>query len=268
MPLDLTQPVPTIDVRAAVSPEEWEVRVELAALYRLAARHGMTDLGGTHFSARVPSKSEPPEHHFLINPYGLMFSEVTASNLVKIDIDGEIVLDNGFPVNPAGFTIHSAIHMAREDILCVAHTHTVAGMAVSCLKEGLLPMTQHSLRFHNRLSYHDWEGVATNLDERERLVRDLGDNYNMILRNHGVLCCGRSMPEAWRALFALEKSCASQLQAMAIAKATGRPIKLPPEYVAQGTSDKLESRHGKETVSRDWPGQLAKLDREEPDYAS
>jgi len=262
MPLDLSTPLPTIDVKAAVSAEEWEARVELAALYRLAARHGMTDLGGTHFSMRAPG----PDHHFLINPYGLLFEEITASNLVKIDVDGNVVLDNGFAVNPAGFTIHSAIHMAREDLVCVAHTHTVAGMGVSCLKEGLLPMTQHSLRFYNRISYHDWEGVATNLDERQRLVRDLGENNNMILRNHGVLCCGRSVPEAWRNLFALEKSCASQLQAMAIAKATGRDIILPPEDVRQGTSDKLEARHDKATVSRDWPGQLAKLDREEPDY--
>lgn len=255
--------MPTIDVRAAVSTEEWDIRVELAGLYRLAARHGMTDLGGTHFSARVPG----PEHHFLINPYGLLFEEVTASNLVKIDTYGNVVLDNGFAVNPAGFTIHSAVHMAREDIVCVAHTHTVAGMAVSSLKDGLLPMTQHSLRFHGRLSYHDWEGIATNLDERERLVRDLGENYNMILRNHGVMCCGRSVPEAWRALYALEKSCVSQLQAMAIAHGTGRAIKLPSEAVRQGTSDKLESRHGKDIVSRDWPRQLGKLDRDEPEYA-
>ncbi len=262
MPLDLSTPLPTIDVKAAVTPEEWEARVELAALYRLAARYGMTDLGGTHFSMRVPG----PEHHFLINPYGLLFEEVTASNLVKIDTDGNVVLDNGFAVNPAGFTIHSAIHMAREDLVCVAHTHTVAGMGVSCLKEGLLPMTQHSLRFYNRLSYHDWEGVATNLDERERLVRDLGTNNNMVLRNHGLLCCGRSVVETWRNLFALEKSCAAQLQAMANAHATGRPIILPPEDVRQETSDKMESRHDKAVVSRDWPAQLAKLDREEPDY--
>lgn len=264
MPLDFSKPVATVDVKALVSPEEWEARVELAALYRLAARHGMTDLGGTHFSMRVPG----PEHHFLINPFGVLFEEVTASNLVKIDVDGNVVLENGFDVNPAGFTIHSAIHMAREDLVCVAHTHTVAGMAVSCLKDGLLPMTQHSLRFHGRLAYHDWEGPATNLDERERLVEDLGTANNMILRNHGLLCCGRNVPEAWRNLFALEKSCASQLQAMAMAKATGRPIVLPPESVAKATSDKMEARHGKDTVSRDWPAQVAKLDREEPDYKS
>lgn len=262
MPLDFSSPLAAIDVKAAVSAEEWEARVELAALYRLAARHGMTDLGGTHFSMRAPG----PDHHFLINPYGLLFEEVTASNLVKIDVDGNKVLDNGFEVNPAGFTIHSAIHMAREDLICVAHTHTVAGMGVSCLKIGLLPMTQHSLRFHNRLAYHDWEGPATNLDERERLVADLGTANNMILRNHGLLCCGRSVPEAWRNLYALEKSCAAQLQAMAVAKATGREILLPPEEVAQATSDKLEARHQKDMVSRDWPAQIAKLDREEPDY--
>lgn len=249
-------------IRDQVSAEEWEIRVELAALYRLAARYGWTDLGGTHFSARVPG----PDDHFLINPFGLLFEEVTASSLVKVDVDGEIVLDSGHPVNPAGFTIHSAVHMARPDILCVAHTHTVAGMAVSCLKDGLLPLTQHSLRFYNRISYHDWEGIATNLDERERLVADLGSNFNMILRNHGLLCCGRSVPETWRNLFTLEKSCESQLEAMKMANATGRPLIFPSEEVCQGTSDKMEANHGKDVVARDWPRHIARLDAEEPDY--
>jgi ribulose-5-phosphate 4-epimerase/fuculose-1-phosphate aldolase len=252
----------TKSVRAQVSPEEWEIRVELAALYRLVAKYGWTDLGGTHISARVPG----PEDHFLINPYGLLFEEVTASNLIKVDVDGEVVMETDFPVNPAGFTIHSAIHMARPDIVCVAHTHSVAGMAISCLKDGLLPLTQHSLRFYGRLSYHEWEGIATNLDERERLARDLGENYSMILRNHGLLCCGRSVPEAWRNLYVLEKSAESQLEAMAMANATGRPLVLPPEDVRVYTSEKMAERHGKDVVSRDWPSQLRKLDREQPDY--
>ena len=159
-------------VRESMSEEEWQTRVDLAALYRVVAKHGMTDLGGTHLSARVPG----PEHHFLLNPFGLLFEEVTASNLVKVDMDGNIVGESEYPVNAAGFTIHSAVHMARPEIRCVAHTHTVAGIALSCLQEGLLPITQHSMRFYKRVAYHDWEGIATNLDERERLVRDLGQH--------------------------------------------------------------------------------------------
>ncbi|HKK30927.1 MAG TPA: class II aldolase/adducin family protein [Alphaproteobacteria bacterium] len=263
MPLDALAPLETPSVKNEVSPEEWEIRVELAALYRLAAKFDYTDLGGTHFSARVPG----PYDHFLINPFGLLFEEICASNLVKLDVDGNILVDaGGHGVNAAGFTIHSAVHMARHDLVCVAHTHTVAGMAVSCLKDGVLPLTQHVLRFYSRLSYHDYEGPATNLDERERLVADLGQNNNMVLRNHGLMCGGRSVPETWRNLFALEKSCEAQLQAMALSNATGRPLKFVSQEVAQATSDKVERRSGKETVSRDWPTQLRRLDFEEPDY--
>lgn len=265
MPLDYLDVIPAPSVKDQVSPEEWEIRVELAALYRLAAKHGYTDLGGTHFSARVPG----PDDHFLLNPFGMMFAEITASSLVKVDVDGNILLDaGGHGVNAAGFTIHSSVHMARHDLICAAHTHTVAGMAVSCLKDGVLPLTQHVLRFHGRLSYHDYEGPATNLDERERIVADLGVNNNIVLRNHGLMCCGRSIPEAWRNLYALETSCEAQLQAMAMANASGRPLKFVADDVAQATSDKLEARHGKDTVSRDWPTQLRRLDAEEPDYAS
>ncbi|MFN4091105.1 MAG: class II aldolase/adducin family protein, partial [Alphaproteobacteria bacterium] len=178
----------TPSLKDKVSPEEWKIRVDLAALYRLVARYGMTDLAATHISARVPG----PEHHFLINPYGLMYEEVTASSLVKVDMDGQIVLDTGFPVNPAGFTIHSAVHMARPEIVCVAHTHTVAGMAIASIRDGLLPISQSSMMFYERIGYHDWEGIATDLDERERLVRDLGPHHACILRNHGLRACGET----------------------------------------------------------------------------
>lgn len=265
MPLDYLDLPPTPSVKDQVSPEEWEIRVELAALYRLAARHGFTDLGGTHFSARVPG----PDDHFLLNPFGMMFAEITASSLVKVDVDGNVLLDaGGHGVNAAGFTIHSSVHMARHDLICAAHTHTVQGMAASCLAEGILPLTQHELRFHNRLSYHDYEGPATNLDERERIVADLGENNNIVLRNHGLMCCGRSIPEAWRNLYALEKSCEAQLQAMAMSKASGRPLKFVSEDVATETSNRIEERHGKDTVSRDWPTQMRRLYAEEPDFAT
>jgi ribulose-5-phosphate 4-epimerase/fuculose-1-phosphate aldolase len=249
-------------VREKVSQEEWQTRVELAALYRIVAKYGMTDLGGTHLSARVPG----PEHHFLLNPFGLLFEEVTASNLVKVDMDGNIVGESDYPVNAAGFTIHSAVHMARPEIQCVAHTHTVAGIALSCLEEGLLPVTQHSMRFYKRVAYHDWEGIATNLDERERLVQDLGKEKAMILRNHGLLTCGESIPEAWRILYYLEKSCASQLEAMAAAHARGKELIIPSEEVCEYTGSMMEKRSPTDHGTRDWAGQLRLLDKEQPDY--
>lgn len=249
-------------VRDAVSEEEWQTRIELAALYRVVAKHGMTDLGGTHLSARVPG----PEHHFLLNPFGLLFEEVTASNLVKVDMDGEIVGESDYPVNAAGFTIHSAVHMARPEIQCVAHTHTVAGIAVSCLQEGLLPITQHSMRFYKRVAYHDWEGIATNLDERDRLVQDLGKEKAMILRNHGLMVCGESVGEAWRILYYLEKSCASQLEAMAAAHARGKKLIYPSDEVCEYTGAAMEKRSPTEQGTRDWAAQMRLLDRDQPDY--
>jgi len=265
MPLDYLDLPPTPCVKDQVSAGEWEVRVELAALYRLAAKHGFVDLGGTHFSARVPG----PDDHFLLNPFGMMFAEITASSLVKVDVDGNILMDaGGHGVNAAGFTIHSSVHMARHDLICAAHTHTVYGMAASSLAEGILPLSQHELRFHNRLSYHDYEGPATDLDERERIVAHLGVNNNIVLRNHGLMCCGRSIPEAWRNLYALEMTCESQIKAMAMSKASGRPLKYVSEEVATATSNKIEERHGKDTVSRDWPTQMRRLYAQEPDFAT
>src|SRR5277367_6509871 len=168
------------------SPEEWQLRCDLAALYRLVAHHRWTDFIYTHLSARLPG----PDHHFLINRYGVLFENMRASDLVKIDLDGNVVEDSpqSKRVNAAGFTIHSAIHMAREDLMCVVHTHTAAGIAVSAQKHGLLPLSQHACKFYNRIAYHGYEGIALDLDERERLVADLGPRHKaMILRNHGLL---------------------------------------------------------------------------------
>lgn len=250
-------------VRDKVSPEEWQIRVDLAALYRLVARDAMTDLAATHISARVPG----PEDHFLINPYGLMFEEVTASSLVKVDMDCRKVIDSDFPVNPAGFTIHSAIHMARPDIACVAHTHSVAGMALSTLEDGLLPMSQTAMMFYGRIGYHDWEGIATNLDERERLVQDLGPHFACILRNHGLLACGLSVTHAWTVLYYLEKSAQSQLDAMAAAHGAGVRVALPSREVCEHTAKQFDSfRESLAGSSRDWPTYLIELDRTDPSY--
>lgn len=266
MTIALRRPAPafqTPSLRDKISEEEWKIRVDLAALYRLVAKHGMTDLAATHLSARVPG----PEHHFLINPYGLMYEEVTASSLVKVDMDGEIVLDTGFPVNPAGFTIHSAVHMARPEIACVAHTHTVAGMAVASLKDGLLPISQSSMMFYGRIGYHDWEGIATDLSERERLVRDLGAHYACILRNHGLLACGVTVNMAWTVLYYLEKSCASQLAAMAAAHGQGQRVSLPSQEVCEHTARQFDGfLENLAESERHWPTFLAELDREDPSY--
>jgi ribulose-5-phosphate 4-epimerase/fuculose-1-phosphate aldolase len=182
-----------MSIQEQVSDEEWQTRIDLAACYRIIAMHGWDDLVFTHISARVPG----PDEHFLINPYGMLFEEITASSLVKVDLAGEKVLESEHPVNPAGFVIHSAIHEARHDAACVLHTHTKAGVAVSAQAEGLLPLSQISLVAHATLGYHDYEGIALNDDEKPRLVADLGDNYAMILRNHGLLTVGATIPDAF-----------------------------------------------------------------------
>ena len=198
--------------RSNVSPAEWALRVQLAAAYRVADHLGWSELIYTHISARVPG----PEHHFLINPYGLNFDEVTASNLVKITADGEPVGPQQYTANKAGFIIHSAIHMAREDAQCVWHMHTLAGMAVSAQEDGLLPVHMYSHNFWNRLSYHNFEGPSMRLDERARLVKSLGpENQAIILRNHGLLTVGRTIPEAFIRFWRLNRSCEIQLAAQA-----------------------------------------------------
>lgn len=235
---------------------ESETRVQLAACYRLIAHFGMDDLVFTHISARVPGSPD----HFLINPYGLRFDEITASSLVKIDHEGHLVEDSPHPVNEAGFVIHSAIHMARREVACVLHTHTQAGVAVSCLDEGLRPMNQHSFLFLDRLAYHDYEGIALELGERERLVADLGDKPAMVLRNHGLLTVGRTIPEAFSYMYNLEFSCRVQLAVMS----AGRPS-FPPAAVQKKTAAQW-TRENRPLGDREWPALLRLLDKKDPSY--
>ena len=245
-------------VRDTVTPEEWQTRVDLAACYRLVDFYGMSDMTGTHISARVPGEPDA----FLLNPYGMFFNEITASSLIKVNFDGEqLTKDTEYSVIPAGFTIHSAVLEAREDVFCAIHTHTRAGMGVSTMECGLLPLTQHSMRFYECISYHDYEGVATNLDERERLQRDLGENDAMILRNHGLLTCSRTIPDAFNLIFRLEKSCQAQVDAMN----TGAELQFVPEAVAKHSRDGMVAR-GTRLGDMGWPGHLRRLDRMDQSY--
>ena len=239
-----------------MSAEERQMRVDLAACYRLVAHYDMDDLFATHISARVPG----PEEHFLLNPYGVLYSQITASNLVKVDLDGNIVGDTEYSINPAGFVIHSAVHLARPDAKCVLHTHTVAGMAVASLEEGLLPLTQKSMRFYNRIGYHDYEGVADDLDECPRLVASLGKYNALILRNHGLLTCGPTVSRAFFLMKNLEKSCQAQLAAMA---SGGKLIKLSPNLM-EHAANQFES--GADGRANGWPALLTMLDRLDPSY--
>jgi ribulose-5-phosphate 4-epimerase/fuculose-1-phosphate aldolase len=236
---------------------EHEVRVALAACYRLVHHYGWTDLVYTHISARVPG----PQEHFLLNPLGFMFNEVSASNLVKIDLDGNNVGDSPHQVNKAGFVIHSAVHGARPDAQCVIHLHTRAGIAVSMMKCGLLPLSQHAQMFYGRIGYHDYEGIAIDLGERERLVRDLGDKPAMILRNHGTLVAGASVGQAFSLMFHLEKACQAQLDAMA----TGQELVMPPEEASVRTRDLVFSP-GSPVGRAEWPALLRMLDQLDPSY--
>ena len=246
-------------LKGRVSEAEWTARVELAALYRLVALHGWDDAIFTHVSMRVPG----PEHHFLINPYGVFFEEMTASALVKVDLDGGIVMETPYYINPAGFTIHSAVHAAREDAMCVMHLHTDTGVGVSAQAEGLLPIGQNSLIVIPQLAYHDYEGIALNLDERERLVANLGSKNLMMLRNHGTLAVGATAAAAWMNMFFLERACAQQVAALS----GGRQHILfaPDEAVEEVTGQTAAGGVG--GVSRlAWPGLLRKLDRHLPGY--
>jgi len=211
-----------------VSEEEWAIRTDLAAAYRLVAHYGWDDLIFTHLSARIPG----PEHHFLLNPYQLMFEEVTASSLVKVDIHGNPVEPTPFITNPAGFTIHSAVHMAREDAHAVMHLHTPAGQAVSAHEEGLLPLTQTAMIVRDDLAFHDYEGIAVDLDERERIVADLGNKSAMLLRNHGTLAVGRNVGECFIKLYFLERACQAQIMALSAADKCNNPPQGPPELAA------------------------------------
>lgn len=241
------------------SAEEWNTRVNLAACYRLVALNGMTDLDATHISARVPGRPD----HFFLNPFGMLFHEITASSLVKLDLDGNIVEDNEFGLNPAGVVIHSAVLRGRPDIQSVVHTHTRAGMAVSAQKDGLLPLTQTSLRFYGKLAYHDYEGIAEP-GEEERLVEHLGDKPAMILRNHGLLACGRTVPEAWLNIHELEHACQSQIDAQS---GGNENLRLVPKEICESTAKQYEKFAGNKIPGeRAWPAHLRTLDRVDPSY--
>ena len=247
-------------LKGKVSDEEWAIREDLAAAYRMIAHYGWDDLIFTHLSARVPG----PEHHFLLNPYQLMFEEVTASSLVKVDVTGNPVEPTPFVTNPAGFTIHSAIHMARDDAHAVMHLHTPAGQAVSAHSEGLLPLTQTAMLIRGDVSFHEYEGVAVDLDERERLVADIGTKNAMILRNHGTLAVGKNVGECFVRLYFLERACQAQVMALS----AGEQISNPP----QGTPE-LSAEMGKVGLKLSanmlaWPALLRKAYRLDPSFAT
>jgi ribulose-5-phosphate 4-epimerase/fuculose-1-phosphate aldolase len=245
-------------VKERVSAEEWQIRVDLAAAYHLVSHFGWDDLVFTHISAKIPG----PEHRFLINPFGLMFDEICASNLVKIDLDGNILDPTPFMVNKAGFTIHSAVHAGREDANAVLHLHTVTGTAVSSQEKGLLPINQTAMILNNELAYHDYEGIAFNHDERPRIVADLGTKSAMLLRNHGTLTVGKTVAGAFMTMYFLERACAIQIAAMA-----GGTHLLAPEHPVQelvAQQAKMERAGAEKLV---WPALIRLLDRKGSTYA-
>ena len=241
------------NVREQVRVEEWAMRVDLAACYRLIALYGWDDLVFTHISARVPGDEE----HFLINAYGMLFEEMTASSLVKVDLAGEKVLASPYPINPAGFVIHSAVHAAQHDVGCVLHTHSRAGVAVSAQAEGLLPISQTSLFPYATLAYHDYEGVALNDDEKPRLVADLGNNSALMLRNHGLLTTGATIADAFLLMYLLETAC--QIQVMA--QSSGADLVTVPQTIVDGFQAQAEQATKGLGGQLVWPGLLRKLDR-------
>ena len=246
------------DVKSQVSEAEWNLRVDLAACYRLVALYGWDDLIFTHVSARVPGDG----HQFLINPYGMTFDEVTASSLVKIDLEGRKLLDSPYEINPAGFTIHSAIHAARDDARCVLHTHSLNGVAVSATRAGVLPVSQQSIFVLSSLAYHDYEGVALLEGEKPRLVRDLGDKSFFMLRNHGLLTVGSSIADAFLLMYIFESACTIQLRAQA---ASNELIPIDQKIIAGAQMmAKQVTRSAGGALA--WPGLLRKLDRIDRSY--
>ena len=243
--------------RRIVGPATVTAAGSLRGDYRLLARTGMDDKIFTHVTARVPG----PDHHLLINPYGFFFSEVGASNLVKFDLDGNIVGESPYTINPVGFVFHTAIHRVRADVTCVAHTHSRAAVAVSALKGGLLPLTQSAMRFYGRVAYHDYEGLMPEAGELDRIAREMGDKRVMILRNHGMLTAGRSIPEAFHLAHYLEQCCRTQLDILA----AGRELALPPESVCQKAADQFAASKYV-PGEREWPALLRLLDREDADF--
>jgi ribulose-5-phosphate 4-epimerase/fuculose-1-phosphate aldolase len=246
------------EIQKLVSAEEWQLRVDLAACYRLVALHGWSDLVFTHISARVPG----PEHHFLINPYGLMFDEITASSLVKVDQDCNKVITSPYPVNPAGFVIHSAIHAARPDIQCVLHTHTRAGIAVSAQKKGVLPISQQSTFVLASLAYHDYEGVAFRDDEKPRLQADMGEANFLMLRNHGLLTVGKTIADAFLSMYTFENTCQIQIAAQA---GGGELTHVDPRII-EGVGQALKVQTGGLGGAFVWPALIRKIDRIDPSY--
>ena len=244
-------------VRSQVSVEEWQMRVDLAACYRLVALYGWSDLVFTHISARIPG----PEHHFLINPYGLMFDEITASSLVKVDQQCNKLIDSPYPVNPAGFVIHSAVHEVRDDIQCVLHTHTRAGVAVSAQKAGVLPISQQSTFVVASLAYHDYEGVAFRDEEKPRLQADLGQKTYLMLRNHGLLTVGRTVADAFLNMYVFESTCQIQIAA----QAGGDLISVNPKIV-EGVAQAMKVQTGGMGGAFVWPALLRKLERTDASY--
>ncbi len=256
-PSTVVSPALAAPLRERCSIEEWQTRVDLAACYRLVAHFGWDDIVFTHVSARVPG----PEHHFLINPYGLLFEEITASNLVKIDLDGKIVEPSPYPVNPAGFTIHSAIHAAREDAHCILHLHTVAGVGISAQAAGILPLNQTAMIVAGDLAYHDYEGIALDLAERPRLVADLGDKHAMMLRNHGTLAVGETVASAFLTMYFLERTCAMQVATLA----GGGALHLPSDDVRALVA--RQAAFARESMGAlAWPPLLRMLDRKDPSF--
>lgn len=248
------------DVQPLVSPEEWQLRVDLAACYRLVALQGWSDLVFTHISVRIPG----PEHHFLINPYGLMFEEITASNLIKVDQNCRKIIDSPYPVNPAGFVIHSAVHAAREDIQCVLHTHTRSGIAVSAQKNGILPISQQATFVLSSLAYHDYEGVAIHDDEKPRLQADLGSANFLVLRNHGLLTCGKTVADAFLAMYTFEMTCQIQIAAQS---GGGELVHVDPKIIA-GVAHATKVQTGGKAGEFVWPSLRRKLDRLDAGYSA
>ncbi len=245
-------------IRSTVSGAEWELRVALAAAYRLVAHFKWDDLVFTHISARIPG----PEHHFLINPYGMLFDEITASSLVKVDLAGRKVMDSPYDINPAGFVIHSAIHAARDDAKCVLHVHSVNGIAVSAQKQGVLPISQQSIFVLSSLGYHDYEGVALRDDEKPRLVRDLGDKNFLMLRNHGLLTVADSVADAFLAMYLFETTCTIQVRAQA---GGGELVSVDPRII-EGAQQQAKGATRGAGGALLWPGLIRRLDRLDPSY--
>ena len=250
-------------VQSLVSAEEWQIRCDLAACYRLVAAYGWSDLVFTHISAKLPDSITGGEHQFLINPYGLMFDEITASSLVKVDMACNKLMDSPFPVNPAGFVIHSAVHEARPDVNCVLHTHSRAGVAVSAQACGVLPISQQSTFVISSLGYHDYEGVALRPDEQPRLQADLGSNTYLILRNHGLLTVGSSIPEAFLNMYTFESTCRIQIDA----QAGGELVQVNPA-ILKGMGEVMKVATAGLGSQVAWPALLRKLERMGSDHAT